>query len=195
MAETRLLRLGEGGRTFAARRFDRDGTARRLYASAMTLTQRSDGEDASYPDIAQAIRRFGAAATVREDLEHLFRRLAFNVLAGNRDDHLRNHGFLRTAAGWRLAPAFDMNPGPPDRPHSTSIDGATLEPNIGAALVTHQVYGLSEPRARAVIVEVARAVREWQRVATRHGITEAEQRVIAGALSALPNGLALAGDE
>jgi len=195
VAETRLLSLGEGGRTFATRRFDRDGSSRRLYASAMTLTQRSDGEQASYLDIAQAIRQSGAAASVREDLEQLFRRLTFNVLAGNRDDHLRNHAFLRTPAGWRLSPAFDMNPGRAERQHSISIDGSTSAPDIGAALATHQVYGLSETRARGIILEVAGALQVWPDVASRHGIPKAEQRVIESALSALPSGLALAASE
>ena len=173
VAETRLLSLGEGGRTFATRRWDRDGTSRRLYVSAMTLTQRSDGEEASYLDIAQAIRQFGAAASVR-------------------DDHLRNHAFLRTPAGWRLSPAFDMNPGRAERQHSISIDGAITAPDIGAALVTRQVYGLSEPRARDIIVEVAGVLQRWPELAASKGIPETERRVIAGALSALPSGLALA---
>jgi len=195
VAETRLLSLGEGGRTFATRRFDRDGTSRRLYASAMTLAQRSDGEEASYLDIAHAIRRFGAAASVRDDLEQLFRRLVFNILAGNRDDHLRNHAFLCTPAGWRLSPAFDMNPGRAERQHSISIDGETTAPDLGAALATRQVYGLSETRARAIILEVAGVLQHWPEVATRNGIPKSEQRVIAGALSALPSGLALAAPE
>ncbi len=76
----------------------------------MTLAGRHDHEDASYLDIARAIAELGAPAAIEEDLHQLFRRVVFNVMTANRDDHLRNHGFLRTAEGWRLAPAFDVNP-------------------------------------------------------------------------------------
>jgi serine/threonine-protein kinase HipA len=51
------------------------------------------------------------------DLEQLFRRVIFNVAVGNRDDHLRNHGFIRELAGWRLSPAYDMNPNPAKSEH------------------------------------------------------------------------------
>jgi hypothetical protein len=99
--EHRLLAVrGKGrGRTFLVRRFDRDAAGGlRLYVSAMTLADRRDGELASNPDIAQAVSRVGAAGTVGVDLAQLFRRLVFNVVAGNRDDH------LRTAAPWSRLP-------------------------------------------------------------------------------------------
>ena len=96
----------------AIRRFDRDGTDGRIpYQSAATLLQASREEDRSYTEIAGAIRTHGHAPT--QDVRQLWRRLAFNLLITNVDDHLQNHGFLHVERGlWRLAPAFDISPFP-----------------------------------------------------------------------------------
>ena len=101
--ESRLLRLSGTQRTFCVRRFDRVAGSRRMAASAMTLLKRRDGEaGASYLDLALLIQDHGAPGAIEADLEQLFRRVVFNVMAGNRDDHLRNHAYLRTRGGWRL---------------------------------------------------------------------------------------------
>jgi serine/threonine-protein kinase HipA len=174
VAETRLLTLGGRGRTFATRRFDRRGQARVLFATAMTMAGKRDGETAGYPDIAKAITEVVAPGAVREDLEQLFRRLIFNVLAGNRDDHLRNHGFVRRAAGWRLAPAFDLNPAREMREHSLTIDGTITEPSLPVALATHRLYGLSDGRAREIVRKVDGALEIWPSVAESVGISKFE---------------------
>jgi serine/threonine-protein kinase HipA len=192
VSDARMLSVSGRSRTFVTRRFDRVGGDRRLFASAMTLTGKNDGQPAGYLDIAQAIRAQVAPTAVREDLEQLFRRLVFNIAAGNRDDHLRNHAFLRTALGWRLAPAFDMNPGREQRQHAISIDGSTFEPDIHAALASHQVYGLTERRALEIIAEVAKAVGRWPAEATNAGIAATEQATVRVAFSALPSALEVA---
>lgn len=178
VAETSLLRLGTRGRTFATRRFDRTDVGRMLFASAMTMTGKQDGEPAGYPDLAKAVTDVVAHAAVREDLEQLFRRLVFNILAGNRDDHLRNHGFLRRPEGWRLAPAFDMNPAREMREHSLAIDGSITEPNLAAALATHRLYGLSEGQVREIVGQAGRAVSTWASVADSVGISRVEQETV-----------------
>ena len=187
VAERRLIAVGPGrGRTYLVRRFDRteDG-ARRLFVSAMTLTDHRDGEPASYPDIAQAISRFGAKGSVKADLAQLFRRLLFNVVAGNRDDHLRNHGFLRSIEGWRLAPAFDMNPARVAHPHSLSLDGVSRDQDVGTALSTHRLYALSEGDANEILRDVVEAVSAWENVAERAEIGASERQIVATSLSAL----------
>lgn len=178
---------GKGrGRTFLVRRFDRNVQgARRLYVSAMTLTDHRDGEPASYPDIAQAISRNVATGAVRTDLAQLFRRLVFNVVAGNRDDHLRNHGFLRTPDGWRLAPAFDMNPAREAHPHSLSLDGRTDAQDPATVLATHRLYALSERDARRITSEVVLAVARWDTEAAAAGIGEGEREIVSPAFAAL----------
>ena len=152
--EHRLLALAEGHRTFAARRFDRIAGSRRLYLSAMTMASRRDRDSASYLDIALAIADHGAPGRIREDLAQLFRRAAFNVLASHRDDHLRNHGFLRTVAGWRLAPAFDLNPVPGKPEHELSLDGAIHPGDLDILRETAPFYRLSGPRAEEIIAQV-----------------------------------------
>jgi serine/threonine-protein kinase HipA len=192
--EHRLLRPGVSrGRTYLARRFDRVGSDRRLYGSAMTLAEKRDGDVASYVDIARAIRIHGAPATVKDDLAQLFRRLVFNVLAGNRDDHLRNHAFLRGPSGWRLAPAFDMNPGREQRDHAISLDGSVSSPDLLAAVATHRLYGLSEPDALVVVREVSDVLGGWRGVASRTEITGPEQEIVGGAFAALASAFDLVG--
>ena len=187
VAETELVAVVGPMRTFATRRFDRTPTGRRLYASSVTMTGRTDIVGADYIDIVQAIADQVGPDHVREDLVQLYRRMTFNVLAGNRDDHLRNHGFLRHADGWRLAPAFDMTPSREMREHATAVNGKVASPDARDVLDVRSFFGLSEKAARAVIVDVADAVSKWRSMAGSVGIGRREQDQVAVALSALPS--------
>jgi serine/threonine-protein kinase HipA len=189
--ESRLLDLGGAARTFCTLRFDRDGAVRRLYTSAMTMTGKHDGDTASYVDIATAIRTHGAPAFIGEDLRQLFRRLVFNVVSGNRDDHLRNHGFVRTSAGWRLAPAFDMNPGRAQRQHAISPDGHGFGPDVPAAVATHRVYGLTAGETLTIVREVVEAVSDWRTETGAVGVSRHEQDVVGESWVALADARAL----
>jgi serine/threonine-protein kinase HipA len=186
VADHRLLTLGAEGRTFAARRFDRSGPDRRLFASAMTLTGRRDGEDASYLEIAMAIADHVAPSAIDEDLEQLFRRVVFNVLVANRDDHLRNHAFLRTRAGWRLAPAFDLNPAPEKPDHAMAIDERTTEPRLDVAHATAEWYRLRPARAHEVIEEVRAAVAPWTDLARELNLPKHEVALVGSVLARVP---------
>ena len=126
----RLVRFNHRYRTFCSKRFDRAPRGRRFFVSAMTLLERRDGEGGSYLEIAEFIQNHGARGVVEADLAQLLRRVLFNVLVGNTDDHLRNHGFVREATGWRLAPAFDLNPNPARRHHELRLDEASDEPDL-----------------------------------------------------------------
>jgi serine/threonine-protein kinase HipA len=161
MPDARLLRFGRGYRTFATQRFDRVRGTRRLYASAMTLLDRNDGDGGSYLDLAQAIQHYGDPTTIVDDLAQLYRRIVFGILIGNRDDHLRNHGFLRTPHGWRLAPAFDINPNPDKREHALAIDANDPSPSVRHLHATHALYRLTATRAGAIEEEVRAAVSDW----------------------------------
>jgi serine/threonine-protein kinase HipA len=185
VAESGLLEIGDQGRTFATRRFDRVAMGRRLYASALTLSARETTRDADYADIARAITHNVDPACVRADLEQAYRRLTFNVLAGNRDDHLRNHGFLRTATGWRLAPAFDLNPAREMREHATAINGRTADVTREDVLAARANFGLTERDARAIVTEVADSLAAWRDVARKAGIGRLEQDLVSAAFSAL----------
>ena len=181
--EHRLLALGEGHRTFAARRFDRLADSRRPYASAMTMTARRDREAASYLDIALAIADYGAPGWIRSDLGQLFRRAAFNVLASHRDDHPRNHGFLRTADGWRLAPAFDLNPVPGKPEHELSLDGAIHQGDLAVLRETAAFYRLSGLEAAVIIDEVRGALGAWRDVVRGLNLGAAELDVLEDAIA------------
>jgi serine/threonine-protein kinase HipA len=183
--ETRLLALGSRYRTFCAKRFDRLRGSRRLYASAMTLTGRRDHEDASYLDIARAIAELGEPAAIEEDLRQLFRRVVFNVLTANRDDHLRNHGFLRSSGGWRLAPAFDVNPTPQKHEHVLALDGSLRTPDLEIVRETAPYYRLSTADADEVVGEIRRVVAGWRDLAQRIDLAADELERIGSALASV----------
>jgi serine/threonine-protein kinase HipA len=132
-----------------------------MYGSAMTLVGKQDSEPSSYLEIAEAVERSGDPAAIKEDLAELFRRVIFNVLTANRDDHLRNHGFLRNAAGWRLAPAFDMNPAPEKFEHVLAFDDVARTPDIDVVLETAGLYRLKRGEANAIASHVKQAVTAW----------------------------------
>jgi serine/threonine-protein kinase HipA len=164
------LRLGSDHHTFAVRRFDRENGGRRLYASAATLLVRNDGDASSYVDLAQALQDNGDPETLDKDLAELYRRVVFNVLLGNRDDHLRNHGFLRGLRGWRLAPAFDVNPNPDKDEHVLALDESSRLPSVATVRETRELYRLSATAADQVEKQVRRAFRAWQSTARSTGI-------------------------
>jgi serine/threonine-protein kinase HipA len=137
----------------------------------------------SYLEIADAIQRYGAAPT--EDLHELWRRIVFSVLISNTDDHLRNHGFLYEGnQGWRLSPAYDLNPVPVQfRPRilSTLIDEQSGDASIELALSVAEYFRLTQAQARQTAGEVAKAVSRWRQEATALGIPAAEMDIVSSA--------------
>ena len=184
VAPARVLRLKSEYHTFCVQRFDRLGPDRRFYASAMTLLRKSRSEGSSYLELAQFLRAQGDGAHAAADLQQLFRRVAFNVAIGNRDDHLRNHGFMLGSQGWRLAPAFDMNPDADKADHVLNLDDTDNRPDLATVLATAPFYGLGAARAQAVFQEVLAAVDGWQSEARRAGIAAADIAQTAAAFSA-----------
>jgi len=172
--DARVLQIGDGYRTFLVKRFDRHGGNRRFFASAMTMLGHVDTEDASYLELAEFLATYGEADSIAHDLEELFTRVAFNVATANRDDHLRNHGFIRSPFGWRLAPAFDMNPSFKKDEHVLSLDLHNRQPDMGVVLSTAGFYRLESSRANKIIVEVCAAVGEWQTRARKLGLSRQE---------------------
>ncbi|MDP9198117.1 MAG: type II toxin-antitoxin system HipA family toxin [Pseudomonadota bacterium] len=170
----RLVRFNHRYRTFCSRRFDRTPRGRRFFVSAMTLLERRDGEGGSYLEIAEFIQNHGARGAVEADLAQLLRRVLFNVLVGNTDDHLRNHGFLREATGWRLAPAFDLNPNPARRHHALRLDEASDEPDLEAILRTAEFYRVNGRDAQRMLDEVRAATRGWKKRAKAARLSASE---------------------
>ena len=157
------------------RRFDRRGDTRIPFLSAMSLLNAADNESHSYMEIADALRQYGAKAG--EDCAQLWRRIVFSILISNTDDHLRNHGFLYEAAGWRLSPVYDVNPVPVDikpRILTTAIDEEDGTASIDLALEAAPHFGVKPDKARNIIREVGRAVARWRKTATAIGLAAGE---------------------
>lgn len=170
--------------TFCVRRFDRMGTQRRFYASAMTLLHKEQSEGSSYLELAQFLYQAGNPKQRNKDLAQLFRRVAFNVAVGNRDDHLRNHGFLLKREGWQLAPAFDVNANIDKGEHVLNIDDTDNRPNLTTVLETAAFYGLTSHDAIKIIADIVGVVGGWQDTARNIGISNADIALFAGAFSA-----------
>ena len=146
-------------------RFDRDGSRRIPFLSAHSLLGLASGESGAYTMLADGIRQLGA--DIDKDLQELWRRLVFSLLASNYDDHLRNHGFLMLKPGrWSLSPAYDINPVPEiDRTHfpKTPITEDRDEPGITAALAAIPRFGLKSAAAKTILREVLAAVADWRK--------------------------------
>jgi serine/threonine-protein kinase HipA len=170
----RLEKVG-GRDVLLLRRFDRRDGKRIPFLSAMSMLDALDGDPHSYLEIADAIRQYGAKA--EEDCAQLWRRIVFNILISNTDDHLRNHGFLYGPDGWRLAPAYDLNPVPLDikpRVLTTAIDEADGTASLDVALETAAHYKLAPAQARGIVHEVGTAVAQWRATAKSIGLSAAE---------------------
>lgn len=158
-------------------RFDREGTKRIPYLSAMGMLDTVDHDgQGSYALIADALRRHGAAPG--DDLPALWRRLVFNILISNTDDHLRNHGFLYDGPdGWTLSPAFDLNPVPRPAPRvlSTPVwNDENHDASLELAREYAEFFRVDEPDAVRIIAEVTTAVSDWRAVAHERGLPERE---------------------
>lgn len=164
----------DGAAVLLLERFDRAGSDRRGYISAMTLLEAADGESRDYLEIAEAIPVHSDRPD--HDLRELFRRVAFSIAVHNTDDHLRNHGFLRGRAGWELAPAFDVNPTPDPRvERATAVGGATSPAGEAAVLLDlSDTFGLTRTAAAGILGEVVDAARGWPAVAHANGVPPGE---------------------
>ena len=178
-----LHRFSGEHHTFCVQRFDRSGVRRRFYASAMALLRKDQSEGTSYLELAEFLHARGAKDHIASDLEQLFRRVAFNVAIGNRDDHLRNHGFLLTPTGWRLAPAFDLNPNTDRGDHVLNIDESDNRPSLATVIETSDWYAGSKDRGRAIVAEVLHETRRWREAAQALKIARADIELTATAFA------------
>jgi serine/threonine-protein kinase HipA len=183
-ATTRTRQFAGKHHTFLSRRFDRTGNGGRLhFASAMTLLQRSDGDDAvsgvSYLELAELLVRSGARTDV--DLEELWKRIVFFICISNTDDHLRNHGFMLEPTGWSLAPAYDINPTPHGTGLSLNISETDNAQDLDLALEVTPYFRIDTTRAKKIVRDTIKAVQNWPQAAKRCGIPKNEQDRMASA--------------
>lgn len=177
---THELRNIAGRNVLVVTRFDRSGSRRIGFASALTMLESSDLEIRSYLEIGEVIERHSSKPDM--ELLQLFRRIVFSILTSNTDDHLRNHGFLRHAGRWRLSPAYDMNPNPDNAgTQATAIDYDDTTASIELALDVARQFRLSDISAKAVVAEIVDATSTWRAVATETGINQSEIHRMEGA--------------
>ena len=172
----RLFQFSGKHHIFLSKRFDRINHKRIHFASAMTLLGYQDGADfhdgLSYLDIAAFIIQHGAS--VKADLEQLWRRVVFNILVSNTDDHLRNHGFILTNIGWQLSPAYDMNPNEMGNGLTLNISENSNEQDISLALETAKHYKLKNDEAIKILNDMQREIAKWRTVAKKVSIGSSE---------------------
>lgn len=172
--EAKLEKFSPLGSTFLIKRFDRLGSKRVHFASAMTLLVKKDGASAadgsSYLDIAAFIKSYGAQP--KKDLIELWKRIVFNMAVTNTDDHLRNHAFILTDKGWILSPLYDVNPVPYGDELSLNVDEDDNSISIDLAVQTAVKFGISKSDAEAVAEDILQIVRDnWERTAARYDLT------------------------
>lgn len=159
------------------KRFDRTDNGQRIpFLSAMTMLNANDGEsnEYSYLDLAEIIRTKGVNVTA--DMKELWHRILFSVLISNTDDHLRNHGFLRTnTGGWQLSPLYDVNPSR-DRTGNLqlNIDEGSSAATVEMAMSVAEYFRLNKAEAEKILNQTRRAVAEWRDVAQALGISSGE---------------------
>jgi serine/threonine-protein kinase HipA len=178
--EAQIQKFSSKHHTFLSKRFDRTIEQRRIhFASAMTLLGLQDGVDhlegVGYLDLVGFIMQHSPNA--KEDLEQLWRRLVFNILVSNTDDHLRNHGFILLENGWRLSPAYDMNPNEMGTGLTLNISLNSNDLDISLALETAHFYQLKNIVAENILFEMKREISKWRNVAKQFGISYSEMEL------------------
>ena len=183
-AKTKVIATGEKYHTLLSERFDRTKDGKRIhFASAMTLLGLNDGDNATtghgYLDIVDFIIQ--NCTDVEHNLQELYRRVAFNICIGNSDDHFRNHGFLLTAKGWTLSPAYDMNP-TLNEYQSLLISSTSNKADLSILLDACADYMLNHKTAERIISDVIEAVKRWRELAVRLCILKREMDMFSGVL-------------
>jgi serine/threonine-protein kinase HipA len=174
--EAKIQQFSSKQHTFLTKRFDRIQQQRIHFASAMTLLGLQDGVDykdnISYLNLAEFIIQQSASA--KEDLEQLWRRILFNILVSNTDDHLRNHGFILTNQGWRLSPAYDMNPNEMGNGLTLNISENSNELDISVVMHTAIYYQVKVDTANKLLQEMLKEIANWRAIAKKFGISNSE---------------------
>jgi serine/threonine-protein kinase HipA len=183
MAPCRIEKIMGNYHTFFTKRFDRENGERIHFASAMTMTANNEdtirNNPASYLDIAEFISNHGT--NIEANLHQLWLRIIFNIAISNTDDHLRNHGFILTAAGWILSPAYDLNPSIEKDGLALNIDTDNNALDFELAKSVGQYFRLNEKQMKTIIKEVLEVTTNWKTIAKEIGISRSEQDIMTKA--------------
>lgn len=186
MMECRLLK--ENGRShFMTKRFDRSDTGQKYHMQSFGAIEHYDFKKAgaySYEQAFQTIRRLGLSM---DEIEEQFRRMAFNIIARNQDDHVKNIAFLMNRSGtWSLSPAFDMtysyNPGGAwTSTHQMSMNGKRNQFDLEDFRACAKLASMKRGRADEILEGVQTAVRKWLLFADQAGVNADFKDKIANA--------------
>ncbi|MFA5010523.1 MAG: HipA domain-containing protein [Ignavibacteria bacterium] len=167
------------GHTYFTKRFDRDEDGKRIhFASAMTMLGYTDHEEGvSYLEIVEFLIRNGSNTTA--DLEEIWKRIVFNICVKNTDDHLRNHGFLLTPAGWTLSPAYDVNPNPEGTGLKLNISETDNSLDIDLALSVANNFRIKSARAKEIIFSIKKEIKNWNSLAKKYKVAKDEQEYMS----------------
>lgn len=179
VAQTRALPLPQR-HALAVKRFDRSGAQRSHVISANTVL-RAAGLPMGYPELAQCMRRIARADAIRTQQKELFRRMVFNILIDNTDDHEKNHAFVRAADGfYDLSPAYDVVPSVQGLgQQQLRVGKREAESSMENALSEVQAFGLSKDAAVEVVKQLAIAVDGWQAHLRSLGVKERDLEMMA----------------
>jgi len=182
IAEATAKKYNSKQHTYLTKRFDRTIDRKRIhFSSAMTLLGYTDGVSAedgvSYLELVQFIIQNGA--NVKEDLTELFRRIVFSIAVSNIDDHLRNHGFILTKQGWKLSPAYDINPNPYGVGLKLNISEEDNSLDFDLVLSVASYFRLTEKEASEIIGKIKSVVSKWEDIAIKYQISKSEREMMS----------------
>ncbi len=179
VADTRVLPVA-GGHAVAVRRFDRvDG--RRLHVLSAHVALRAAGEDLGYPELAQLLRRLGRPDQIKAEQEELFRRMVFNILIDNTDDHEKNHTLVRGEDGhYELSEAYDIVPSAQGLGYQQlRVGHAATESTLDNALSECKVFGLGRDAAAVIVRDICHVVDGWRDFFRAQGVTQRDLEMLA----------------
>lgn len=188
--EAKLEKFSKQGNTFLVKRFDRDGSKRIHFSSAMTMLGKKDGSDAvngnSYLEIVSFLKANGASP--KKDLFELWKRIVFSMAVSNTDDHFRNHGFILEEEGWVLSPLYDVNPDIYGENLSLNVDDCDSSIDFELAIYAAPYYGVSGKDADKIVSEIKYTVsNNWRNAAKKYGISRGEIERMEPAFRACEN--------
>lgn len=179
IAQSRALSLARG-HAVAVKRFDRAGEQRSHVISANTVL-RATGLPMGYPELAQSLRRIGRPQAIRSHQKELFKRMVFNILMDNTDDHEKNHAFVRAGDGfYDLSPAYDVVPSVQGLgQQQLRVGKGEAESSIENALSEVQAFGLGKDAAVESVKRIVAAVDRWKEFFQGHGVVARDLEQLA----------------
>ena len=175
--EAKIEKFSKLGTTFLVKRFDRKGSQRVHFSSAMTMLGKKDGADmadgSSYLEIVSFLKANGVRP--QADLVELWKRIVLSMAVSNTDDHFRNHGFILSEDGWELSPLYDVNPDIYGEYLSLNVDSYNADISFDLAIESAKYYGLDKDEAVRLVALIKDIVRNnWQNLAKKYGIGRSE---------------------